>query len=93
MQNLAVLNSIVITKLANGWEVCLPSNSNNLDPMIQAASKMLKEIKQDDGDLSAIMQQANISPAEKNIKNIPSTENVFVFLTYPEVLDFLKTLN
>ncbi len=93
MQHMASFNGIVITKLANGWEVCLPNAGNSLDPMIQAAGKMFKEMKSDEGDLSEIMAKSNIVPAENNIKNIQATENVFVFLTYPEVITFLQTLN
>ncbi len=87
------VSNLTITKAANGYAVWLPiKNPGEIFP-VEGMKEFAKIIKEDENDLSAIMDKAKISSSKENIREIPVTETLFVFKEWKEVIEFLNTLN
>jgi hypothetical protein len=89
-------NGIQINKVGNGFIVVLPTQSPNFfgmseDSLVQAARIMKGEVEKDPV-MEAIYQNHNQEQQPvSNIVALPVETNIFVFLTFPEVLEFLKS--
>lgn len=79
-------NSIIITRVANGWIVILPkNNTNTFENAIAAGLKIAKGIHDD--------PLLNVNPESDNNDSetlINCNMNEFIFKSFDEVISFLK---
>jgi hypothetical protein len=87
--------SISISKISNGFLVCLPTQHNyNVSPIggvsMEAFVAAGKAIRGDDDDVLTSIKRNNQSEPEQNYThNLSPLVQFYTFKTFKEVLDFL----
>lgn len=89
-------NEINISKVSNGWIVCLPDEIQDImqlqEDSIRNQVRILKEEMTGD-DLLKSLQKGDEEPVIQtdNRTQLQKDATTFIFATFPEVLEFLKS--
>lgn len=87
--------AIIIERVSNGYLVLMPSRNQGTIPgsneFLDKAMELTKKMKQDPGDLSALMGNEE---ATDEIKKpvLPVDEDIKIFSTFTDVLVYLSEL-